>query len=486
MANVAEHMKYDYLTALRGKNAAWRLLASAQASFVVAFFYREFLAQHRTAIAEQDLIVSLEEFIAETDGNCGEIWARTAKEYLGIWADAEHSWLRKFFVKDEPHYDLTASAQKAVEWLYGLRPQAFIGTESRLRTVFDLLHEIASESDDNPQYRLALLEEEKALLEKKIAAVKQGKVEVLDDVQIRERFMQASAMAQAILADFREVEENFRHLERAMIDKIVTWTQGKGELLSEIFAEREGIQQSEQGRSFAAFWNFLMLSSQQEDFRDELAKVLQLACLKDLSAEMDLSKIHRDWIAAASKVQGTIALLSKQIRRYVDEEYLREEQRIFALIQGVEGKAVTMRDRMPKDTFMEIDKLTPTFSFMMDRPLFVPPKQSKFEDKKLEQGLGNGAVHKLFEQVYVDKQELENNIEAMLLFKQTVTLVEVIQQYPLKHGLAEVLMYMLLASKRQQACFAEGELEEILLNITDGKQIMAVLQKVTFMKRAGR
>jgi hypothetical protein len=46
-----------------------------------------------------------------------------------------------------------------------------------------------------------------------------------------------------------------------MRERIATWDRGKGELLAAVFDEQDGIAQSEQGKSFAAFWKFLMSSS---------------------------------------------------------------------------------------------------------------------------------------------------------------------------------------------------------------------------------
>lgn len=65
MAKTTEYMTYDCLAGLRSRNAAWRLLAADQASFIAAFFYREFLAENRRAVEEEQLLSDLEDFIYE-------------------------------------------------------------------------------------------------------------------------------------------------------------------------------------------------------------------------------------------------------------------------------------------------------------------------------------------------------------------------------------------------------------------------------------
>ncbi len=251
-----EHMSFEFLELLRKQNSAWRLLASQQAPMAAAFLYKEFIAENRRMIAEQELIGRMDNFVERINqGRDEHIFPRNAKEYLDEWADDEHGWLRKFYPSghDEPHFDITSLAQKAIEWLLSLRQQTFIGTESRLITVFDLLHQIAERSESNPELRLAELERRKAELEQEISRVKTGKVELLDDTQVKERIWQAMTIAREIMSDFRAVEQNFRDLDRSMREKIAIWNKGKGELLATFFNEKDGINQSEQGKSFSAF-----------------------------------------------------------------------------------------------------------------------------------------------------------------------------------------------------------------------------------------
>jgi len=481
MANIADHMNYETLSELRAGNAAWRLLAAPQTQLILAFFYQEFMAVSRRSIAETELIGDLADFIYKVNqsGN-EEKFNRPVKEYLEIWADPQHAWLRRFYLKDEANYDLTSAAQKAIEWVLSLKRQRFVGTESRLRTVFDLLHQIVEGSEQNAEARLRYLEIEKRNIEREIEQVKAGKIEILDDVQIKERFLQAASTAQGILADFREVEENFRALERRMLDKIVTWTQGKGELLEEIFLESDGINHSEQGRSFNAFWKFLMRSSQQEDFQQTMDQVLHITSLDEATKEIDLTQINREWFTAASQVQSTIAVLSKQLRRYVDENYLSEEQRIYALLQNIEVKAVQVRSSLPRGDFMTIDAIAPDFELPMDRPLFVPPQHIQLQNQFLQIGKEEPSVEAMFEQVYVDKKILQQNIKTLLKEKTSVSLAEVVAAYPLKQGLTELLSYMVLASKTADVGFSEHDFEEIVMKDMEGRDLLTKLEKITF------
>src|SRR6185437_4903309 len=80
-----------------------------------------------------------------------------------------------------------------------------------------------------------------------------------------------------LLADFRQVEENFRRLDRQLREKIAGWQGGKGELLDDVLGSRESIAGSDQGRSFQAFYDFLLSQARQEELAGLLDSVHQLA-----------------------------------------------------------------------------------------------------------------------------------------------------------------------------------------------------------------
>lgn len=481
----SEHMSFEFLELLRKKNPAWRLLASSQAPFVAAFFYKEFIAENRRQIAEQELISRLENYIYYLNQGRDEAnFPRSGREYLDQWANDDHGWLRKFYPpgQDEPHFDITSLAQKAIEWLLSLRQQAFIGTESRLITVFELLHQIVERSETDPKLRLAELERRKAEIEQEIIRVENGQVELFDETQIKERFWQAMTTAREILADFRAVEQNFRELDRGMRERIATWDRGKGELLEAIFKEQDGISQSEQGKSFAAFWKFLMSSAYQDDFKDTLDRVLKLKPVQEIRMSRNIRHIHHDWINAGAHVQETVAALSQQLRRYVDENFLEEERRINQIVREIEGKAVLIRNNPPKEWEMEIDGIKPEILLPLDRPLFSPPQRPEIKDDTIKVGLEDVPAEALFSQVYVDKEKLKDQIGYMLQIQDSITLSQVIAHYPVKLGLSELVTYLVIASESTQATFHSDDLEEVSWKDEAGKKRVARMAKIIFRR----
>ena len=253
-----EYMTYESLKNLREHHPAWRLLVSDNAPFVLSFFYKEFVFPNHRKLPEHLLISKLEnhmELVPHIRDN-----NKQAKDYLVEWSDDSFGWLRRFYPKNEEeiHYDLSSSAEKAIEWLISLKPESFIGTESRLIMVFDLLEQIISGTQTDPELKLMELKKKKEQIEKEIELVQKGNIRNLEPTQIKERFLQASHMAREILSDFRAVEQNFRELNRDMREKIAKWDRSKGELIGDYFSEQNDINRIK----VRALMPFLILSCQ--------------------------------------------------------------------------------------------------------------------------------------------------------------------------------------------------------------------------------
>jgi hypothetical protein len=57
---------------------------------------------------------------------------------------------------------------------------------------------------------------------------------MLDPSGVRDRYQQFAVMARQLLADFRQVEENFRTLDRRVREKLAGWQGSKGDLVDDV------------------------------------------------------------------------------------------------------------------------------------------------------------------------------------------------------------------------------------------------------------
>src|SRR5439155_26328611 len=101
----------------------------------------------------------------------------------------------------------------------------------RLSTIFELLRQMVHGAETNPEHRVTELRHQRAKLDEQIARAERGDIDVLDAVGQRDRYQQFARTARELLSDFREVEDNFRNLDRRLREQIASWTGSKGELL---------------------------------------------------------------------------------------------------------------------------------------------------------------------------------------------------------------------------------------------------------------
>lgn len=431
---------------------------------MASFLQRVFVAPNRRVISQADLAEALEDELYALRATLGtDAFPRSALDYLNDWAANERGWLRKYYVhgSDEPHFDLTPATEKAIAWLGTLAERSFVGTESRLLTLFELLRQISQGSETDPRARVAELQRRRDEIDAEIARVLSGDIPLLDDTALKERFQQFTALARELLADFREVEYNFRILDRRVRERIALWEGAKGALLEEIIGERDAIADSDQGRSFRAFWDFLMSSRRQEELSALLERVLALPPVQELKPDARTRRVHYDWLEAGEHTQRTVAQLSQQLRRFLDDQAWLENRRIMDILHGIEAKALALRERPPAGELMRIADTAAEIELPLERPLHAVATRVPIDDTAPESGDAEVDAAALFAQVVVDRQQLVRHIRQALQERSQVTLGELCAQRPLEHGLAELVAYLQLAGDTFRTVDAEGDSDVI-------------------------
>lgn len=445
-------LDYQSLDALRQNHPAWRLLASPHAPLIASFLQTAYITPNIRVLAQANLTEALEdELFAIRELHGPDSFPKSATDYLNDWAAPEKGWLRKFYRQDsdEVQFDLTPATEKAIGWLASLSERSFVGTESRLLTLFDLLKQLQKGSTDDPEARLQELQKRRDEIDHEIAQVKQGNFALLDDTALRDRFMQFTQQAKELLSDFREVEHNFRGLDRSVRERIAQWQGDKGALLDDIMGERDAIAGSDQGNSFRAFWDFLMSPTRQEEFTELLEQVLILPAIAELKPDSRTRRIHYDWLEAGEHTQRTVARLSQQLRRFLDDQAWLENRRIMNILQGIESKTLTLREALfstqNDNEFMFIDSASATIDIPMERPLYTPPLKPCITNIRLESGDEKLDSSALFSQIVINKPAIAGHIRQSLQSKSQISLADLCRSRPIKQGLAELVAYLELA-----------------------------------------
>jgi len=439
---------------------AWRLLRARNAPLVLAFLGEVFVEGNAGARPQSALAGELEDFLDSLPA--GDEYAGSPVGYLDDWSAADSAWLRRFYPagEDEVHYEATPALEKACRWVDGLAVRTSIGTESRLHTLVDLLRQMVHGAEPDPDARLEELRRRREEIDAEIAAVEAGDVRLMDGAGLRERYQFFGSTARELLADFREVEENFRRLDRQARERIATWDAGKGELLAALVSDRADIAGSDQGRSFQAFYDFLLSADRQ----DELAALLdRVEAMAEVDTDPRLRRVHHDWYDAAERTQSTVRGLSEQLRRYLDDQVWVENRRVLDLVRGIEQAALELR-AAPPTVGLEVDDPRLEISLPFERPLYDvrPPSQV---DSSVSVATDELDTTALFDQAFVDQARLAEQVRTVVPPRSSALLRDILDLYPLHQGLAELVGYLALTD--EDLAVELDPTREVVLSWTD-------------------
>lgn len=480
-------MDFEAIDALRERHPAWRLLRAGNATLILSFLGEFFVEANRGACPASELAAQLDDrlyalnaTIATDSGD--PRFPKEPRAYLEDWAATDAGFLRRFYPPgdDEVHYEVTPAFEKAYAWVTSLQGRAFVGTESRLHTVVELLRQIVHGTEDDPEVRLAQLRRRRDELDAEIAAVAAGEVAILDETGVRDRFQQMSATARDLLSDFREVEDNFRRLDRGARERIASWDGSKGELLADLIGTRSQITGSDQGRSFQAFYDFLLSQSRQDEFADLLTRV---AAIEAVDADERIRTIHYDWFEAAERAQRTVRQISEQLRRFLDDQVWIENRRVMDLVRSVEAAALRVRAD-PPEFGLTVDVPGIDIALPLERPLYRPPSEAAV-DSRIAVADEPVDADVLFAQTYIDRARLLANIRDVLPQHSAALLDDIVAWHPIEQGAAEIVGY--LALDDDEIVIDLDDADETLLEYLDpaDEQVTkrARMPKVTVRRR---
>jgi hypothetical protein len=198
------------------------------------------------------------------------------------------------------------------------------------------------------------------------------------------------------------VEYNFRELDAAARKNFIESDLRKGRLLEVVFKDQDFIWESDQGKSFQAFWKFLMSQNKQDELNKLIKSVIALPEIQGIRQENFIERLKVNLIEAGDKIYQTNSLLIEQLKKYLDDKTYLENKRIADIIKKIEINAIRVKDHPPVEkAFCELED-KPQLAFFMERPLFSPPKNPVIANNTIEEGKAHVDMSDLYEQQYID------------------------------------------------------------------------------------
>jgi hypothetical protein len=474
-------MNFEKALTIYRNDKTLQILRADHFPLLVSFFHLAFKQLEKQTYTQSAIISLLGDFLFSLERQGIKDYPQQPIDYLQKWA--QQGYMRRYYeTTDEPVYELSPASVNALRWLEDLNKQQFVGTHSRLLQFFSLLQQIVNQTA-GPYERIQQLLEERKKIDAEIEKIKQGNYAKPSDTQIKEEYFLAEETARRLLADFRQVEENFRELDTQTRQTIIKSNVAKGILLDNIFEQQDFLWDTDQGKSFKAFWEFLMSESMQQELEQLIEKLNNIPAIKEVKQEQIVDRIKSNLVDAGDKVNRSNDGLIEQLRKYVEQKNLSESRHILRSIEAIEYLLMQHKDDIdPQEILMEVDSVFKPV-LLMEKPLFTPPVKIVFQQTPVEDGTADANTNILFEQFYIDIDMLRNNVKSILRIKPQVALSELLHHFESTKGTAEILGYMQIAAEDNRHNINNDRTEKLnIFNTDNGKRFELEAPLVIFKR----
>lgn len=431
------------------------LLRLRNREIIIVFFVSAFKDQ-QGVITSESMHMQLADFLEhegiendeDSEITTFDTYEIKAKKYI-------LSWTNKGFLTNyqdefgEIFYELSSHSSKAIAWLTSLKKEEFIGTESKFNNILNQLKELVEFSNEDTEKRIQLLEEKKMEIERQIQNIKIGEdVKVFEAFEIVPRFNQLNQSAKELLSDFKEVEDNFKEITKGIYQKHAEDSLTKSDILEFTFDALDGLKESQQGKSFYAFWSFILnpdLQSRWENLTKELYKTLEEKAIPVNDPFLKGMKKHLH--SLGQKVYKANDKMADKLSRIIGENESLKSEATKSTIHEIKKQLVTISKTKKKpdisfelETDMEIN-------IPFERKLTFEQKEDITYTNKPEMAdetiTSSHHLSKLFSQSNIDKELLRKRIKDILKEKSQTTLLDVVENYGgLEKGLPELFGYI--------------------------------------------
>ncbi len=399
-----------------------------------------------------------------------------AKKYI-------QSWTNKGFLTNyhdeqgEVFYELSAHSSKTIDWLASLKKEEFVGTESKFNNILNQLKELVENTNEDAEKRIQLLEERKLEIEQQIQRIKTGEdVKVFEEFEIVPRFNQINQSAKELLSDFKVVEDNFKEITKGIYQKHADGSLSKSDILEFTFDALEELKDSQQGKSFYAFWSFILnpdLQNKWESLTNELYKTLEEKSIP--VNDLFLKGMKRHLHSAGQKVYKANDKMAEKLSRIIRENESSKSEATKNIIQGIKKQLIEI-SKTKKKTEISFELQTEIeINIPFERRLTNEKSEEVIYKNKPkianEDITSSNHLLRLFSQSNIDKELIRKRIKDILKEKSQTTLLDVVENYGgLDKGLPELFGYIGIVKEFKHFINPE-KTQSIVFDIENRKQI---------------
>ena len=152
------------------------------------------------------------------------------------------------------------------------------------------------------------------------------------------------------------------------------------------------------------------------------------------------------------------------------------------ILQRIEQHAVAVRESMPSGAFTLMTETTADVELPLERPMYRQPATIKLSSIAIDHGDADVDLSSLYAQIVVDRAELARNIRQVLQQQPQASLADIVNQFPLRHGLAELVTYVQLAGDWPHAVVDDDVRDVITWQADDDIERQATMPRIILLR----
>ncbi|MFC0179255.1 DUF3375 domain-containing protein [Thorsellia kenyensis] len=427
---------------LHHEHAAWRLLRTDNAPYVLAFI--SVLFKENTEVTYGQAKILLEEELKQSR-ELG-IWTTdtSAGSYLNQWIRS--GWLREM----DDTLTKTDSSELALRFCKNLDDRGTGTSASHLRIVQEAVRDLAAAMSPNIDDKIELLERKKKSIEQEIHKIKSGNYIPLTDREQKESIREIYQLASVLTGDFRRVEDEIRQLDKSLRVQIVEGNSSRGEVILNMMEKEAILANSEAGSAFEGFYQLLCDQNRELEFREQLKMILSHPIAKTLppSNTQFLAQLMRELTRESDRVFNVRRRTEEGLRSYIESGAALENKTVDRLLHALERNGLKLRDQ-------GIDLKTELNLTLSVGPLEINSPESfrlrTLDDKlalnSIEENINSRTpsefVLETLETVQIRK--IAERIKTNLKNKGPTSIGQLIIENPIRAGLEELVAYLRIA-----------------------------------------
>lgn len=425
----------------------------------------DFLYNHEVEIDEEnDILFS-------------DTYEEKAVKYIKKWTDS--GFLSNYRNEDgEIYYELSSHSCKVLDWLSGLKREEYIGTESKFKSIITQLRELVEYTSEDREKRLQILEDKKLEIEQQIQRLQMGDdVKIFEEYEIVPRFQQVSNLAKELLSDFKDVDDNFKNIIKDIYQKQIDPTLNKGGILQYTFDALDELKSSSQGKSFYAFWEFLLSHDMQDELEQLINNLFSTLQKRDIASDdRFLQNMVSLLYESGRKVYQTNDKMADKLSRIIRENDAARSDAAKRIVQEIKNSLIKISKTKSKPNISLSVEDGLDINIPFERKITFERSESTEYNLQPENYVLDfdslNEINKVFGNVVVDRKIIEHNLREVLKNKGQTTIAEVISLHPLNQGLPELFAYFSVLNQFSHKTINEDKQEAVIFDKKQNKRII--------------